>query len=58
VRIIGGSLRGRCLQVPAGRDMRPTADRARQTLVQIFASLGAEDERVGHYRRLLAQALN
>ncbi len=35
-----------------------TADRARQTLVQIFASLGAEDERVGHYRRLLAQALN
>jgi putative thioredoxin len=34
------------------------ADQARQTLLQIFASLGNQDERVGRYRRLLAQALN
>jgi len=41
VRIIGGSLRGRCLQVPAGRDMRPTADRARQTLFNLIAHSAA-----------------
>ena len=34
------------------------ADQARQTLLQIFASLGNQDERVSRYRRLLAQALN
>ncbi len=34
------------------------ADQARQTLLQIFAILGNQDERVGRYRRLLAQALN
>ena len=34
------------------------ADQARQTLLQIFASLGHQDERVGRYRRLLAQILN
>jgi thioredoxin-like negative regulator of GroEL len=34
------------------------ADQARQTLLKIFASLGNQDERVGRYRRLLAQALN
>ncbi|MBT7352573.1 MAG: thioredoxin, partial [Acidiferrobacteraceae bacterium] len=34
------------------------ADQARQTLLQIFASLGNQDERVGRYRRVLAQALN
>ena len=34
------------------------ADQARQTLLQIFASLGNQDQRVGRYRRLLAQALN
>ena len=34
------------------------ADQARQTLLQIFASLGNQDDRVGRYRRLLAQALN
>ena len=34
------------------------ADQARQTLLQIFASLGNQDERVGRYRRLLAQTLN
>ncbi len=34
------------------------SDQARQTLLQIFASLGNQDDRVGRYRRLLAQALN
>ena len=33
------------------------AQQARSTLVQIFESLGAQDERVRHYRRKLAQAL-
>ena len=33
------------------------AQQARSTLVQIFESLGAQDERVRHYRRELAQAL-
>ncbi|HCX88552.1 MAG TPA: co-chaperone YbbN, partial [Gammaproteobacteria bacterium] len=34
------------------------AEQARSTLVQIFESLGARDERVSRYRRQLAQALN
>lgn len=32
VRIIGGSLRGRKLPVPAVKDLRPTPDRTRETL--------------------------
>jgi 16S rRNA (guanine966-N2)-methyltransferase len=32
VRVIGGSERGRRLQVPKGRDVRPTPDRVRETL--------------------------
>ena len=34
------------------------AQQARSTLVQIFESLGAQDERVRRYRRELAQALH
>ncbi|HKL78265.1 MAG TPA: 16S rRNA (guanine(966)-N(2))-methyltransferase RsmD [Gammaproteobacteria bacterium] len=32
MRIIGGHARGRRLQVPKGRDVRPTPDRVRETL--------------------------
>ena len=32
MRVIGGSARGRRLQVPRGRDVRPTPDRVRETL--------------------------
>ena len=32
MRVIGGSERGRRLQVPKGRDVRPTPDRVRETL--------------------------
>ncbi|MEF8982067.1 RsmD family RNA methyltransferase, partial [Thiohalorhabdus sp.] len=32
MRVIGGSERGRRLQVPKGREVRPTPDRVRETL--------------------------
>ncbi len=41
MRIVGGALRGRRLSAPAGRDVRPTADRARQTLFDMIAHGGA-----------------
>ncbi len=41
MRIVGGALRGRRLEAPAGRDVRPTADRARQTLFDMIAHSGA-----------------
>lgn len=37
MRIVGGEFRGRALAVPDGRDIRPTADRLRQTLFDILA---------------------
>jgi 16S rRNA (guanine966-N2)-methyltransferase len=37
VRIVGGEFRGRALVAPEGRDIRPTADRLRQTLFDILA---------------------
>jgi len=37
MRIAGGSARGRRLQVPAGRTVRPTSDRIRQSLFNILA---------------------
>jgi 16S rRNA (guanine966-N2)-methyltransferase len=39
-RIIAGTLRGRTLSVPAGRDTRPTSDRVREAL---FSRLEHED---------------
>ncbi|MCA9538271.1 MAG: 16S rRNA (guanine(966)-N(2))-methyltransferase RsmD [Myxococcales bacterium] len=36
-RIIAGSARGRRLQVPSGRTVRPTADRAREALFNVLA---------------------
>ena len=32
MRVIAGTLRGRRLQAPRGRDTRPTSDRARESL--------------------------
>jgi len=48
VRIIAGEWRGRKLVAPAGRETRPTADRARETLFSMLASrIGSfEDFRV------------
>jgi 16S rRNA (guanine966-N2)-methyltransferase len=37
MRIVGGEFRGRPLAAPEGRDIRPTADRLRQTLFDILA---------------------
>lgn len=47
-RIIAGTLRGRTLAVPAGRDTRPTSDRVREAL---FSRLDHED--VLHGTRVL-----
>jgi len=38
MRIVAGRHRGARLAVPAGRDLRPTADRARETLFNILAA--------------------
>ena len=48
MRIIAGRWRGRPIEAPPGRDTRPTADRARETLFSMLASrLGSfEDLRV------------
>lgn len=37
MRIVGGSHRGRTLVAPAGRDVRPTSDRAREGIFNILA---------------------
>src|ERR1051326_4134142 len=36
VRIVAGRLKGRRLDAPAGRDIRPTADRTRQALFDVL----------------------
>jgi len=36
VRIIAGQLKGRRLQAPVGRDVRPTSDRLRETLFNVL----------------------
>lgn len=36
MRIVGGELRGRRLESPAGRDIRPTSDRAREALFNLL----------------------
>jgi 16S rRNA (guanine966-N2)-methyltransferase len=45
MRIVAGKHRGRSLKAPAGRDVRPTADRARQTLFDILAHRRFNGER-------------
>ena len=42
IRIIGGSLKGRSLSAPSGRETRPTADRVREAIFNILAH-GIED---------------
>lgn len=37
MRIVGGRFRGRSLRAPAGRDVRPTADRTREAVFNILA---------------------
>ena len=37
MRIVGGKFRGRSLNAPAGRDVRPTSDRAREGIFNILA---------------------
>ncbi|MDR6756235.1 16S rRNA (guanine966-N2)-methyltransferase [Mycoplana sp. BE70] len=37
MRIVGGTLRGRALATPKGADIRPTADRTRESLFNILA---------------------
>ncbi len=37
MRIVGGQHRGRTLKAPAGRDVRPTSDRARESVFNILA---------------------
>ena len=37
MRIVGGDFRGRRLVAPEGRDVRPTSDRARESIFNILA---------------------
>ena len=39
MRVVGGELRGRRLKVPAGRAIRPTADRVREALFSILGDV-------------------
>jgi 16S rRNA (guanine966-N2)-methyltransferase len=43
VRVIGGEFRGRRLQVPESRSVRPTSDRAREAIFDMLFSLGGVD---------------
>ena len=45
MRIVGGSHRGRRLEAPAGRALRPTADRVRESIFNVLMHGGA---RIGH----------
>ena len=40
MRIVGGRHKGRRLEAPPGRDIRPTSDRAREALFNILAHGG------------------
>lgn len=46
MRVIAGSARGRRLKGPAGPGTRPMADKIREALFSVLASLGVEVERV------------
>jgi 16S rRNA (guanine966-N2)-methyltransferase len=37
MRLVGGDLRGRRLEAPAGREIRPTSDRTREAIFNILA---------------------
>jgi len=40
VRVVGGEVKGRHLQAPPGRAVRPTSDRVREAIFDMLASLG------------------
>jgi len=40
MRVVGGSARGRRLQAPRGRSVRPTSDRAREAIFNMLESRG------------------
>jgi 16S rRNA (guanine966-N2)-methyltransferase len=50
MRIVGGKFKGRAIAAPAGRDTRPTSDRAREAVFNVLAhapwSAGIEGARV------------
>lgn len=50
MRIVGGEFKGRAIAAPAGRDTRPTSDRARESVFNVLAhadwSPGVEGRRV------------
>jgi 16S rRNA (guanine966-N2)-methyltransferase len=50
MRIVGGQFKGRAIAAPAGRDTRPTGDRARESVFNVLAhaewSPGVESKRV------------
>jgi 16S rRNA (guanine966-N2)-methyltransferase len=50
VRVVGGRLRGRTIAAPASRDIRPTADRLRESLFNIL--MHAYDDPIGGARVL------
>jgi 16S rRNA (guanine966-N2)-methyltransferase len=43
MRIVAGTFRGRRLAAPRGRDVRPTADRVREAVFSILASVEGDD---------------
>jgi len=43
MRVVAGTARGRKLQAPPGRDVRPTGDRVREAMFNALGSLGAID---------------
>ncbi|WP_336278847.1 16S rRNA (guanine(966)-N(2))-methyltransferase RsmD [Bartonella sp. CB175] len=50
MRIVGGELAGRVLFAPVGQSIRPTSDRIRESLFNIFAS---REERFWRNKRIL-----
>jgi 16S rRNA (guanine966-N2)-methyltransferase len=54
VRIVGGEFRGRALEAPAGRAIRPTSDRVRQTLFDVLAHAYGDPVRGGRILDLFA----
>lgn len=46
MRVVGGSARGRRLEAPAGRTVRPTSDRAREAIFNSLTSLGVLENAV------------
>jgi 16S rRNA (guanine966-N2)-methyltransferase len=44
MRVVGGTARGRRLQAPAGKTVRPTSDRAREAIFNSLTSLGVLDD--------------